>query len=80
MSGDLLLGLKRHIHERLKVIEPERAPTAPHPGLILERARERGGEEETFLAEILSDRGLDVAAPQLVRGFLVGNHFCFLLC
>ena len=58
VSGHPLLGFKRDIHQRLKVIETERGPVAPHPGLILEQARERRGEERTLLAGILPDRRL----------------------
>lgn len=64
MSGHPLLGLKRHIHQCLQVIEPERGPIAPHPGLILQRAGEGRGEEGTLLAGALPDRRLDVAASQ----------------
>ena len=67
MSSDPLLGLKRHIHQCLKVIETERGAVAPPPGLILERSRERRGEEGTLLAGILPDRCLDVAASQRIR-------------
>ena len=67
MSGHPLLGLKRDIHQRLQVVETEQGPVAPHPGLILERARERGGEEGSLLAGVLPDRRLDVAATQRIR-------------
>jgi hypothetical protein len=45
-----------HIHQYLQVIETEGDAIAPHPGLILERTRERGGEEGTLLAAVLPDR------------------------
>ena len=67
MSCDPLFGLERHIHQRLEVIETERAAVAPHPGLILKRPRECRGEEGALLADILPDRGLDVATSQRGR-------------
>ena len=59
----------------LKVIQTDRAPIAPRPGLFLERAGEGRREEGAILADILPDRRLDVAASQPVRGFVVGSHF-----
>ena len=64
-SGDPLLGLTRDSEKRLKVIETERCPIAPLPGLILERLREGRYGERTLLADTLPDRGFDVAATQL---------------
>src|SRR6267143_743326 len=74
MSGNPLFGVTRDGDKRLKVIETERGPIAPHSGLILEWAREGRCEEQTLIADILPDRGLDVAASQRVRGFVVGSH------
>ena len=41
--------------------------------MILERAGEGRREERTLLADILPDRRFDVAASQLVRGFVVAR-------
>ena len=68
VSGNPLICLTRDCNKGFEVIETERSPVAPGPGLILERAREGRCEERTLLADILPDRGLDVAASQLVRG------------
>jgi hypothetical protein len=57
-----------------EVIETERSPIVPRPGLILEWAREGRCEERTILAAILPDCGFDVAASQRVRGWFVGSH------
>ena len=74
MSGDPLLGITRDGDKGFEVIETERGPIAPRAGLILERPREGRCEERTLLADILPDRGFDVAASQRVRGFVVGSH------
>ena len=55
MSGNPLLGLTRDSEKCLKVIETERGPIAPFPGLILEWAGESRREERTLLADILPD-------------------------
>ena len=47
---------------------------APCAGLILERPSEGRCEERSLLADILPDRGLDIAAAQCVSGFFVGSH------
>jgi hypothetical protein len=73
VSGDPLLGLTRNADKGLKVIETERGPIAPLPGLILERPREGRCEERTLLADILPDGRFDVAASQRIRGFVVGS-------
>ncbi len=79
MSGHPFLGLTRNGEQRLKVIETERCSVAPCSGLSLERPGEGRCEERTFLAAVLPDGGLDVAASQRVRGFfVVGSHL--LLC
>jgi hypothetical protein len=62
MSGNPILGVTRHGEQGLKVVETERSPVAPRPGLILERAGEGRREERTLLADILPDRRFDVAA------------------
>ena len=62
MSCNPLLGVTRNSEKGLKVIETERGPIAPRAGLILEWAGEGRCEERTFLADILPDRRLDVAA------------------
>lgn len=49
-------------------------PNAPAPGLIFERSSEGRCEERPLLADILPDRGFDVAASQRVRGFVDGSH------
>ena len=67
VSGDPLFRLKRDIHERLQVVETERGAVAPCTGLILEWAGEGRCEERSLLADILPDRGLDVAASQRGR-------------
>ena len=64
VSGNPLLGLTGHADKGLKVIETEGGPIAPFPGLILERLREGRCEERTLSADILPDRGFDVAAAQ----------------
>src|SRR5437016_8675328 len=74
MSGNPLLGITRDGDKRLKVIETERSPIAPGPGLILERPREGRCEERTLLAGVLPDCRFDVAASQRVRRFVVGSH------
>ena len=80
MSGDPLLGLTGHADKGFEVIETERRPIAPDPGLIFERPREGRCEERTLLADILPDRRFDVAASQRVRGFVVGSHLVSSLC
>jgi hypothetical protein len=70
MSGNPLLGVTRDGDKRFEVIETERSPIAPGPGMILERPREGRREERPFLADILPDRRFDVATSQLVRGFV----------
>ena len=62
MSDNPLLGLTRDGDQGFEIIETERSPVAPLPGLILER---------TLLVDILPDRRLDVATSQPVRGFAV---------
>jgi len=75
MSGDPFLGVICDGDKRLKVIETERSPIAPRSGLILERPGDGRCEERAILADILPDRGgFDVAASQLVHGFVVGSH------
>ena len=69
VSGNPLRG-----DTRLKVSETDRGSIALRPGLILEWAGEGRGDEETFLADILTDRDFDVPASQLVRGVVVGSH------
>jgi hypothetical protein len=71
MSGDPLSGFKRDVHEGLKVIETEGSPVAPCARMILEWSRESRCEEGSFLAVILPDRGLYVAASQCVTRFLL---------
>ena len=66
--------LTRHVYKGFEVIETERSPVAPGPGLIFERPSEGRCEERTLLADILPDRRSDVAASQRVRGFIVGSH------
>jgi hypothetical protein len=61
----------RDSKQGIKVIETERDPIAPLPGLILEWAREGFCEERTLLAGILPDGGSDVAASQRVWGLLL---------
>ena len=68
MSRNPLLRFKGDVHERLEVVKTERSPVAPGAGLILERARESRCEERSFLADILPDRGFDIAAAQCVSG------------
>lgn len=75
MSGNPLLGLKGDVHERLEIVETEGRAIAPFAGLILERPGEGRYEERSFLADILPDRGLDVAASQrMSRFFVLGSH------
>ena len=57
--------------QSLKVIETEGSAVAPCARLILEWPREGRCEERSLLADILPDRGLDVAASQRVSGFFV---------
>jgi len=64
MCGHPLLRLKRDIHDRLEIVKTERGAGAPHPGLILERARKGRCEEWAFLAVILPDCRLDVPTSQ----------------
>jgi hypothetical protein len=66
MSGHPVLGLTGHGDQCFQVVETERGPVAPFASLILERPRERRGEEGTLLAGIPLDRLIDVAASQLV--------------
>lgn len=61
MSGDPLFGLKGDIHEGFQVVETERGAVTPFTGLILERTRKGRGEERDLLADVLPDRGIDVA-------------------
>src|SRR5512140_2206807 len=68
VSGNPLLGLTGYREKSLKVIETERGPIAPFPGLILERPREGRREERTLFADILPDRRFDAAASQRIRG------------
>ena len=74
MSGDPLICLTRDSDKGFEVIETERSPVAPGPGLIFERPSEGRCEERTLLAAILPDRRFDVSASQRVRGFVVGSH------
>ena len=74
MSGNPLICLTRDSDKGFEVIETERSPIAPLPGLILERPREGRCEKRTLLADILPDLRFDVAASQLVRGFVGGSH------
>ncbi|HJS67442.1 MAG TPA: tyrosine-type recombinase/integrase [Nitrospiraceae bacterium] len=69
-GGDPLLGLTRDGDKRLKVIETERDPIAPRPGLIPEWAGEGRCEKRPLLDDILPDGRFDVAASQRVRGFV----------
>ena len=62
MSCNPLRRVTRDDDKSLKVIQTERGPIALRPGLILEWTREGRCEERTFLADILPDRRLDVAA------------------
>jgi hypothetical protein len=79
MCGKPVLGLMRDGDTGLKVIETERGPIAPCAGLILERAGEGRRKERTLLTDILPDRGVDVAASELVRGLFGGSHRVALL-
>ena len=58
VSGNPLLGLARDGDKGFAVIETERSPVAPGPGLIFERPSEGRCEERTLLADILPDRRL----------------------
>jgi hypothetical protein len=83
VSGDPLLRLKGHIHERLQVVETERGAVTPGTGLVLERPRKGGCEERALLADILPDRGLDIPTSQRrCRSFklLVDRHGVSSLC
>jgi hypothetical protein len=71
MSGDPLLGLKCDGDKRLKVIETERGLIAPRPGLILEWAGEGRREDRTLLADVLPNRGFEVATPEPGRRVVV---------
>ena len=57
-----------------RVVETERSAVVPSAGLIFERARKGRREERALLADVLPDRGLDVAASQRVSWFVVGSH------
>ena len=48
MSGYPLLGLTGHVDKGFDVIETERSPVAPFPGLIFERAGEGRREERSL--------------------------------
>ena len=77
MGLNPLLRFTRDVDQGLEVVETERGAVAPFTGLILERPREGRREEQSFLACILPDRGLDVAAWQRVYrlfGLLSGSH------
>ena len=83
VSGHPFLCLKGDVHERLQVAETERGAVAPGAGLILERPGEGRCEERPLLADVLPDRGLDVATSQRGRrsfGLLVGRHLVSSLC
>jgi hypothetical protein len=61
--------------QSLKVIKTEGCPVAPGTGLILERSGESRCEERSFRADILPDRGFDVATSHRVnRFFVIGSH------
>ena len=74
MSGNPLLRLTRDGDKGLKVTETKRSPIAPRARPILERPREGRREERALLTDILPDRRFDVAASQLVRGFIFVSH------
>ena len=74
MSGNPILGVTRDVDKGFEVIETERSPVAPLPGLILEWAGEGRREERTFLADILPNRRFDAASSQRVRRFVIGSH------
>lgn len=74
VSGDPLLGLTRDVDKGFEVIETERCPIPPRPGLTFERPRKSRREERTLLTAILPDGRFDVAASQRVRGWFVGSH------
>src|SRR3989442_6148865 len=74
MSSNPLLRVTRDGDKGFEVIETERSPIAPSPGLILERAGESRCKERPLLADILPDRRFNAAASQRVRGFVVGSH------
>ena len=59
VSENPLLGLTRNANKGVKVIQTERGPIAPRPGLILQWAGEVRREERPFLADILPDRRFD---------------------
>jgi len=62
MSGDPFLGLTGHGDQCFQVVETERSPVAPHPGLIVERPREgqRGssGGSDSLLARAVRLEGV----------------------
>jgi len=72
-SGNPTLSLTRYSEKGLKVIEVKGGPIAPLSGLIREWPRKGRCEEQTLLADILPSRRFDVAASQLVRGFIVSS-------
>ena len=74
MSGNPILGVTHDSDKGFEVIETERSPVAPLPGLILEWTGEGRCEERTFLADILPDRRFDAASSQRVCGFVIGSH------
>lgn len=65
-----LPAFQRDVHKGCEVAKTERGPVAPRARLILKRPREGRREVESPLADILLDRGLDVAASQRVRSLL----------
>jgi hypothetical protein len=71
MSSNPLLGITRDSEKGIEVIETERSPIVPGPGLIFERPSEGRCEERTLLADILPDGRFDVAASQCVRVLFV---------
>ena len=67
LSSHPLLRLKGDIHEGLEVVETERSAVAPGTGLILDWSRKVCRKERSLLADILPDRGLDIATSQRRR-------------
>jgi hypothetical protein len=61
-------------NQSLKVIKTEGCAVTPGTGPVLERSGESRCEERSFLADILPDRGFDIAAAQCVSGLFFGSH------
>jgi len=80
MSGNPLLRFMSDSDQSLKVIETKGSAVAPCARLILEWPGEGRREERSFLADILPNCGLDVAASERLSWFFVGSHLFFLLC